>query len=167
MDWGLFLVSIAVALLFLAGLVGTLVPVVPGVPLIFAGTLLFALVDHFQRITGWTIVLFAGLTAAALAVDFAAGIVGARRFQASRWGIAGALLGTVVGLFFGPFGLLLGPLAGAVLFELVAGRSTREALRAGWGTFIGYLGGVALKLGVGIGMIGVFVYRVLTYGYVQ
>ena len=72
----------------------------PGVALIFAGTLLFALVDHFQRITGWTMVLFGGLTAAALAADFVASAVGARRYQAGRWGVAGAVLGIVLAFVF-------------------------------------------------------------------
>ena len=163
MNWGLFFVSLLVALLFLVGLIGTVVPAVPGVVLIFAGTLLFALVDHFQRVTGWTIVLFGGLTVAAVAADFVASAVGARRYQAGRWGVAGALLGMIVGLFFGLPGMILGPPAGATILELIGGRGTREALRAGWGTLVGYVGSVVFKLGVGFAIIGVFTYSVLAY----
>jgi uncharacterized protein YqgC (DUF456 family) len=163
MDWGLFLVSIVVAGLFLIGLIGIFLPALPGVALIFAGTLLFAIVDGFHRITGGTLAVFAALTVLSVALDFAAGIVGAKRYLAGRWGVAGAVIGMLVGLFFGLPGMVLGPLVGAVAFELLAGREPRAALRAGWGTFVGFLGGGVLKLAIGVGIIGTFIYKVLAY----
>jgi uncharacterized protein YqgC (DUF456 family) len=162
-EWGLFFVSILVAGLFLLGLIGIFLPALPGVVLIFAGTLLFAIVEGFHRISGGTIGVFAALTVLSVALDYAAGAVGAKRYQASRWGVAGAAIGMIVGLFFGLPGIVLGPLVGAVALELLGGRDARDALRAGWGTLVGFLGGVVLKLAIGIAIIGVFLYKVLTY----
>lgn len=162
MTWPMILTWIAVILLFIVGLAGIVLPVLPGIMLIFAGTLLFALVDGFQSISGGLILFFAILSLLVTGLEYAAGLIGAKRYEASRWGLIGAVLGLIVGLFFGPLGLILGPLAGAIALELIAGRTGKEALRAGWGTFVGFLGGVIIKLAAAFTIIGLFFYKVIT-----
>jgi uncharacterized protein YqgC (DUF456 family) len=147
---------ILAALLIVVGIVGTVLPVLPGVALVFAGMLLAAWADGFQHVGTVTLVVLGILSALALAVDFIAGMLGAKRVGASRQAVIGAALGTLVGIFFGLPGLLLGPFVGALVGELVAGGSLRKATDVGVGAWVGFLVGVVLKLGVCFAMLGVF-----------
>ncbi len=148
---------VAAALLVVAGVVGSVVPALPGAPLVFAGLVLAAWVDDFQHVGGGTIAVLAAFTVLSLVVDFIATSLGAKRVGASATAIGGALIGTVVGLFFGIAGLLLGPFVGAVLGELLARRDLAQASRVGVGTWIGLVLGTAAKLGLACAMVGVFV----------
>lgn len=147
---------VAAALLVVTGVVGTVVPALPGAPLVFAGLLLAAWVDDFQHVGGTTVTILAVLAVLSLVVDFIATSLGARRVGASATAVAGALIGTVVGLFFGIAGLLLGPFVGAVLGELLARRDLAQASRVGVGTWIGLVLGTAAKLALACAMVGVF-----------
>lgn len=140
------LLWILAVLLVLVGFVGILAPALPGPALVYAGLVCAAWAHDFERI-GLTFLLVCGLvTGLILLVDFVAGAVGTRHYGGSAWGIGGAVVGAVVGLFvLPPFGIVLGPLAGAILGELIAGKSTEEAARAGWGSFLGFLGGTLVK----------------------
>ena len=142
------------AALIVAGFVGLLLPAVPGAPLVFGGILLIAWADGFARIGPLTLVAVALLGVLSWAVDYAAGVVGARRAGASRWGLIGAFLGLVVGVFFGLPGLLVGPAVGAMLFEYAKNPDFRSAARAGTGVFIGFLLGTALKCALAVAMVG-------------
>ncbi|MCU0585943.1 MAG: DUF456 domain-containing protein, partial [Desulfobacterales bacterium] len=102
------------ALLILAGLAGTLLPALPGAPLVFAGLLTAAWADGFQRVGGAVLIVLAGLTALSFLVDLIAASLGAKRAGASRSALIGAAIGTVVGLFFGIAGIVIGPFIGAV-----------------------------------------------------
>jgi len=144
-------------MLVLLGLAGTLLPAIPGAPMIFAGLALAAWAEDFAYVGWGTLVVIGILTAVTYAVDFVAGSLGARRFGASRRAVVGAALGAIVGLFFGLPGILLGPLVGAVLGELSARRSLGEAGRAGLGTALGLALGAAAKLALALSMVGVFV----------
>ena len=116
---------IIAAILVLVGLAGIIVPALPGIPLIFAGMLLAAWTDGFDKVGAWTLAALGVLTLLSVAVDFWATAVGARRVGASRLAIIGAVLGTFAGLFFGPLGLFVGPFAGAMAGELPPGRGWR------------------------------------------
>jgi uncharacterized protein YqgC (DUF456 family) len=106
---------------------------------------------------GWgTLAALAALTAAAYALDFAATALGARRFGTSWWGVLGAVVGTLGGLFFGPVGLVLGPFVGAFVAELIARRDVRQAGRAGLGAWLGLLLGTAGRLALVLAMVGLF-----------
>jgi hypothetical protein len=106
---------------------------------------------------GWgTLTGLAALTVAAYALDFAATAIGARRFGTSWWGVLGALVGTLGGLFFGPVGLVLGPFLGAFVAELIARRDLRGAGRAGLGAWLGLLLGTAGRLALVLAMVGLF-----------
>lgn len=149
------------ALLIVAGIAGTILPALPGVPLVFLGMLLAAWADGFRHVGTFTLIVLGVLTVFALGVDFVAGVVGAKRVGASRQALVGAALGTIVGLFFGLPGLLLGPFAGALLGELVAGGGLRKATGVGVGAWLGFVVGAAAKLGVCFAMLGIFAFAFL------
>jgi uncharacterized protein YqgC (DUF456 family) len=143
--------------LVLVGIVGTLVPGLPGAILVFAGLVLAAWIDGFARVGSGTLIGLAVLTLVAYALDFVATAVGARRFGTSWWGILGALAGVLGGLVFGLVGLLVGPFLGAFAAELIARRDARQAVRAGLGAWLGLLLGTAGRLGLVLAMVATFV----------
>jgi uncharacterized protein YqgC (DUF456 family) len=149
------------AVLVLAGLAGAILPVLPGVPLIFGGLWLAAWVDGYQHAGLWTLLAIAVLGALAMLLDFVAGMLGAKRVGASGAAVWGALLGTVVGIFFGLPGLLLGPFVGALAGELSSGGSVLRSAQVGVGTWIGLLLGTLAKLVLSFAMIGVFAFALL------
>ncbi|MGH0028947.1 MAG: DUF456 domain-containing protein [Myxococcota bacterium] len=136
--------------LVVVGLAGSVLPVLPGVPVMVGGLVLVSWIEGFAYVGPWALVGLAGLGALTYAVDFAAGALGAKRFGASRRAVIGAAVGALVGLFFGLPGILLGPFVGAVLGELSARRTLQEAGRAGIGTTIGLALGAAAKLALTI-----------------
>jgi uncharacterized protein YqgC (DUF456 family) len=143
-------------LLIVAGLAGTILPALPGVPLVFAGMLLAAWAGHFTRIGVWTIVLLAILTALSVLVDVFATALGAKRVGAGKLAMAGAALGTLAGIFFGLPGLIVGPFAGAVIAELIGGRELAHASKIGFGTWMGLALGTAFKVALAFAMLGIF-----------
>lgn len=137
------------------GVAGVLLPVVPGAPLVFAGIVLVAWADHFTRIGAGTLAALGVLALLAFAADYAAGVLGAKRMGATRWGILGAIAGTVVGIFFGLPGLVLGPAVGAVALEYWKNPDLKKASKAGFGTVLGFAIGVAAKCAIVFMMIGI------------
>jgi uncharacterized protein len=143
-------------ILVAAGIAGTVVPLLPGAPLVFLGLLLAAWIDDFHRV-GWvTLTLLALLTLLAYAVELWATRHGARRMGASGWALLGAFLGGIAGLFFALPGLVLGPFVGAVAGEYLARRDLRQAGRAGLGTWLGLLLSTAGRLVVVLLMLALF-----------
>ena len=142
--------------LVLVGLAGTVLPGVPGAILVLAGLVLAAWIDGFARVGPGILAGLAVLTLAAYALEFVATAAGARRFGTSWWGVLGALAGTVVGVFFGLPGLLIGPFLGAFGAELMARRDVRQAGRAGLGAWLGLLLGTVGRICLVLGMIGIF-----------
>lgn len=147
---------ILVILIMLAGLIGTLVPLLPDTPLIVAA----AVLDHFifgARGASWaTILVLTFLMLVSLVLDFVSGSMGAKYFGATRWGAIGGILGAVIGIFYGPVGLFVGPLAGVLLGELLGGQGLLPAGRSTWGTFLGTVAGMVGKFAIGVLMIGWF-----------
>jgi uncharacterized protein len=143
-------------LLIAVGTLGAFLPILPGAPLALAGYILAAWIDRFERV-GWKALLLLGtITVISLMVDFAASALGAKRVGASKYAIIGAVLGSLVGMFFLLPGLLLGPFVGAVLGEYYACRDMDQATRAGIGTWLGMLVGAAIKSALAFSMLGVF-----------
>jgi len=135
-------------------------PALPGLPLIFGGILLFDYAHGFSYVGPALLGALLGVTILGLLVDHLSAAWGAHRAGGSRAGLVGATLGTLVGLFFiGPIGLLFGPLAGAILGELMYGAPLDQAVRVGMGSLVGFLGGALVKAVLAIGMIFVFVSR--------
>ncbi len=147
---------ILAGVLIVVGLIGSVLPVLPGVPLVFAGMLLAAWADGFAHVGVFTLTLLGALCVLALLVDFVAGLLGARRVGASKYALWGAMLGTVVGIFFGLPGLVLGPFLGALAGELRAGSRMDHAARVGIGTWLGLLFGTLAKIALCFTMLGVF-----------
>ena len=144
------------ALLVVAGLVGVIVPALPGTSLIFIGLLLAAWSDGFVRVGVPTMVVLGLLTVAPDFVDVAMMALGMKRLGTTRRAMAGAALGTLAGLFFGLPGLVIGPFAGAMLGELTADANWRVAGRAGVAAWIGFLLGTMAKVGLAFAMVGIF-----------
>ncbi len=138
----------------LVGLIGTVLPLIPGAVLILLG----AVVNHFAiGSVGWgTLVILTLLAILAQALDIVSGAAGAKWFGATRWGAVGGILGAIVGLFFGLPGLLIGPLLGAMAGEMLGGKGFLPAGKSGWGTFLGTTAGIVGKLAIAFIMIGWF-----------
>ncbi|NLG76736.1 MAG: DUF456 domain-containing protein [Xanthomonadaceae bacterium] len=145
-------------LLMIVGALGILLPALPGVPLIFAGMVLAASIDDFQRIGWLTLTVLGFLTVTAFVVDFAASALGAKRVGASGRAVWGAVIGTLVGLFFGFVGLVLGPFIGAVIGEISVHGRLHQAGRVGVATWMGLIFGALFKLAIAFSMLGVFVF---------
>lgn len=144
------------AILSVTGLAGLLLPVVPGAPVLFLGLLCGAWAEDFQYIGVWTLLILAGMAALTYVVEFAASVLGVKKYGGSRRAMVGAVLGGIIGLLFGIPGILLGPFLGAVAGELSLQRSLDQASRAGFGTVVGLAIGIAGKLAIGIAMLGLF-----------
>jgi uncharacterized protein YqgC (DUF456 family) len=146
-------------LIFLIGLVTSLLPVVPGSVIVWLGVITHRLWIGPDDSVAWKIVILSGiLTLIGLLGDFVLGIWGARKFGASWKGAVGALLGAFIGFFLPPplFWLIVGPILGAVIGELAAGRTFRDGGRAGLGTVIGGIVAFALKFGISVCVIALF-----------
>lgn len=152
------LLWLAVVALILIGLAGAILPAIPGVPLVFAGVWLGAGIDDYAKVGGWTIVFLGVLAAVAMAMDFIATALGAKKVGASKEAVAGATLGTFLGMFAGIPGLILGPFIGAVAGEVIARGNLQHATRVGVGTWLGLLFGTIAKLVISLVIVGVFVF---------
>jgi uncharacterized protein YqgC (DUF456 family) len=144
-------------LLVLVGLAGIILPALPGTILIFAGLVLAAWADGFTRVGPGTLVLIGVIAAASYGVDFVAAAAGVKRLGASPRAMVGAGLGTLLGLFFGLPGLVVGPFLGAVVGELSANRDLARAGRAGLAAWIGFAIGAVVKVALAFSMIAIFV----------
>lgn len=154
--------QIVAAILVIGGLVGVVLPALPGLPLVFAGLLISAWADGFHHVGPVLLTVLGLLTLVSLGVDFWATAHGAKRVGASRTATIGATVGMLVGAFvFPPFGFFLGPFVGALAGELLHRRSLAQAdlgaaTRIGIGTWLGIALGIALKLAIAGLMLGLF-----------
>lgn len=149
------------AALVVVGVVGTVLPALPGTVLVFAGLLLGAWIDGFARVGGVTVAVLGVLTVLAWIVDYVAGVMGARRVNASRQALVGAMLGTLLGVFTGLWGLLFMPLVGAAIGEYLAIRDFARAGHVGMWTWIGMMLGTVVKIAITFAMIGIFAVALL------
>jgi hypothetical protein len=133
----------------LLGIAGCVLPILPGPVLSFLGLLLLALLKQFSPPLTPTLIMIMALLALGVTVgDYVIPLWGAKSYGATKWGIWGSVIGMAIGIFFSPFGMLLGALIGAVAVELLVQKEKGKALRAGWGVILGSLLGAVLKLGV-------------------
>lgn len=157
MDPGIQNVLMLLAIgLVVVGILGTVLPALPGAPLVFLGLLVAAWAEGFEKVGWFTLSVLGVLTLLTFVVDFFAASLGAKRVGASWLALAGAAVGTIVGLFFSIPGLILGPFLGAVLGEYAARRNWAQARKVGFGTWLGMLIGVAGKLALIFTMVGIF-----------
>lgn len=153
METLLFAAAIAAVLL---GLAGVVLPLLPGIPLIFGGLWLFAWLDDFSRVSVTTVVVLAAMAVIAWLVDYVAAALGVRRAGASRLAVIGAAIGAVISIAAGLVGVVVGPIIGAVIGEWLARRNHVQAARAGIAAGLGFILAVAAKIGIAFTMLGVF-----------
>ena len=154
--WGTTLV------LMLVGLVGTVVPLLPGTTIIFAAAVLHRVMLGEDKSVGWwTLGVLLLLTVISYVLDFISGSLGAKKFGATRWGAIGGILGAVVGVFFGLIGIFIGPLVGVLVGELIGGQGLLPAGKSTWGTFLGTTAGMVAKLVIAALMISWFLVAAL------
>ncbi len=150
------LLYLLAAVLIVIGTIGSVLPALPGVPIVYVGMILAAWAGDFSHI-GWpTLTILGVLTALAVIVDLLASVFGAKRVGASGWALFGAALGTVIGLFFGLVGLILGPFVGAVAGELIAGSTLKRSASVGVGAWLGFIFGTLARIALCFTMLGVF-----------
>ncbi len=137
--------TILAGLCLLLSVVGNILPGLPGTPLGYVGLLLLQLTDKVQFSTQF-LLIWAAIVVAVQVLDYVVPAWGTKRFGGTKAGVWGSTIGLVVGLFMGPWGIILGPFAGAVIGEMIQGKNTNEALRAGIGSFIGLLAGTIIKM---------------------
>jgi uncharacterized protein YqgC (DUF456 family) len=143
--------------LFAVGLIGAVVPLLPGTTIILAAAIIHRIMLGPEKSVGWrTIAILAFLTLATYAIDFLSGYFGAKYFGATKWGMFGAMIGALVGIFFGFIGLFVGPVIGAIAGEFIAGKQLVDAGRAGWGSLLGNFAGMLGKLAIALVMIVLF-----------
>jgi hypothetical protein len=155
MEGSTWLMILAFAMVAI-GVAGSILPALPGVPLVFAGLLVAAWAGDFQRVGVVTLAVLGALTVTSLVIDFAATALGAKRVGATKYAILGAALGTAAGVFLGIPGLILGPFVGAVAGELLSHGQLTQAARAGVATWVGLLFGTLAKLALVFAMLGIF-----------
>jgi uncharacterized protein YqgC (DUF456 family) len=141
--------AITGTILVLVGFIGSILPVIPGPPISWAGMLLL----KWTRFPGdnpegydtalWMLLFFVVIVTI---LDYVVPVLGTKKYGGSKQGIRGATIGVVAGLFFGPLGIIIGPFLGAYIGEITTGKKEREALRAAWGSLVGFMMGVGLKL---------------------
>ncbi len=142
------------AVALVAGMAGVVLPALPGSPLLVAGVVLIAWAGEFTRV-GWvTVGISVILGLLIMAVDWIAGLLGAKVFGASKWAMLGGSVGLVVGLFFGLPGIVLGPALGAIALEYWKNPDVGRAARAGIGVMIGFLVGSAVKVALAFVIVG-------------
>jgi uncharacterized protein YqgC (DUF456 family) len=154
--WWLFAI-----VLFAIGLIGTVLPILPGTTIILAGAVIHRMMLGAEKSIGWpTLGILILLTLATYLLDFLGSYFGAKYFGATKWGTIGAIIGALIGLFFGIIGLFVGPVIGAITGEFIAGKRAVDAGKAGWGSLLGNLGGMIGKLVIALAMITLFLMTV-------
>lgn len=140
----LFLIIIA-GLLLLTGFVGSILPVLPGIPLSYLGIILLHLSSIVQFSSGFLIILGVAVVVVQL-LDFIIPVWGTKKTGGSKAGVRGSVIGLMVGFFMCPWGIITGPFIGALIGELLVGKTSQKAIKAAFGAFLGLLTGTILKL---------------------
>ncbi len=139
-----FLIILA-GLCLLVGLLGSVLPILPGAPLSYVGILLLHFTERAEFSTKF-LVFWLVIVILIQVLDYIIPAWGTKKFGGSKKGVWGSMIGVVVGLFFGIWGVVIGPFVGAVLGELIDGKQTAAAIRAGFGSFLGFLIGTLSKI---------------------
>ncbi len=140
----------------LIGIIGCLVPVLPGPPLSYLGLILLH-ISRFAQFSKSILIALAVVTVIVTIVDYVVPIWGTRKFGGSKYGTRGATVGLIIGLFLGPAGIIIGPFIGAIVGELIFKDDMKYAIKAGFGSLLGFLTGVGLKLAASLVMTFYFV----------
>jgi len=142
------------ALLILAGLLGSFLPVLPGPPISYVGLLLLQLTST-PPFSVQFLIIWALIVIAIMLLDNVVPAWGARKYGGSPYGVWGSILGLIAGFFFPPLGIIIGPIVGAFIGEMAGGKTSDQALKAAWGSFVGFLAGTLMKV-IASGMMGYY-----------
>lgn len=151
-----YLLLISGLALMILGIIGCLVPLLPGPPLSYLG-LIFLHLSRFGQFSGNTLAILGGIVIIVTILDYIVPVWGTRKFGGSKYGARGATVGLVIGFFLGPIGIIFGTLIGAFVGELIFRDDINYALKAGFGSLLGFLAGVGLKLAASLIMTFYFV----------
>lgn len=133
--------------LFIAGLIGTVLPVLPGVILIYLGMLVYGIITGFATLDIYFFIVQLLAMAVIALVDFVASGISTKKYGGSKQAAIGATAGTIIGIIFlGPLGIVIGPFAGAVIAEMLMGKEVKQAMHVGFGSLVGVIGGTVFKL---------------------
>src|SRR5450759_21705 len=143
-------------LLMILGIIGCLVPVLPGPPFSFLGLILLHL-TRFGHFTNPTLITLGIIAVVVTVLDYIVPVWGTKRFGGSKYGTRGATVGLIIGIFLGPMGIILGPLIGAFVGEMIFRDDMNYAFKAGFGSLLGFLTGIGLKLAASFVMTFYFV----------
>jgi uncharacterized protein YqgC (DUF456 family) len=156
------LMILLTAFLMATGLAGTVLPMLPGSPLILLGAFIYAWYTGFELVTWTTLLWLLILTLVNQTLDFFSSAFGVKKLGGSKWGMTGALVGGILGVFAGGvWGLFLGSFLGAFLLEMIHSRNMGISLKSGVGTVIGLFFGTLGKLVIAMIMIGIFIMKIL------
>ena len=140
-----FLITLGI-LFIISGILGGVLPILPGPPLSYVGLILLHLTESYH-FSNQFLIIWGVITVVVYLLDYLIPIWGTKRFGGSKRGVWGSIIGLLIGLFlFPPFGIIVGPFVGAVVGELSSGKQSREAFRSGFGSFVGFLAGTMIKL---------------------
>ncbi len=154
------LASLLSFILILGGIASIVFPVAPSIPTIWFGIFLYAISHHFATVNQNFMVLVSIIALGTIGLDFALSKSGVKKLRAGPWGIFGAVVGGLVGSFFGAIGTyLVGPLAGALAAEMLLGHDQVYSYQSGNYTIVAFMGGTIMKLLASIGMVGLFILR--------
>ncbi|MCK4258512.1 MAG: DUF456 family protein [Halanaerobiales bacterium] len=157
----LILLKIITLILAVVGVLGTIIPLIPGATLILLGAVVYGIGTDFNGFSLTELLIFGGITLLAEGIDKIFSLIGAKKFGASKIGLMGGMVGLLIGIFtMGPIGIFLGPLGGAVLAELIVGRPFDQAIRVGLGSLIGVLGGTITTFFISLFLAGWVVIRI-------
>ncbi|HKK41177.1 MAG TPA: DUF456 domain-containing protein [Bacteroidales bacterium] len=140
-----YLLLILGILFIIMGIIGCLVPVLPGPPFSFLG-LIFLHLSRFGQFSASTLITLGSIAAIVTILDYIVPVWGTRRFGGSKYGTRGATVGLIIGFFLGPMGIIIGPLIGAFVGEMLFKDDIHYAARAGFGSLLGFMTGIGLKL---------------------
>jgi uncharacterized protein YqgC (DUF456 family) len=151
------IIGLIVALvLMLAGSLASIIPGIPGTPIVLITAILHRLYFGPASVNNWVLGGLVFLTVVSVILDYTASMAGAKKLGARRWGVIGAMAGGLVGIFFGLPGVILGPFLGAVLFELIGGYKLKPAAKAGAGALLGLFAGAVGKIAICVLMMILF-----------
>lgn len=164
MSLGFVIMIIGVMILMAIGVVGIFAPVIPGLPLIWLGIIIYAIFTGFDDVT-WVIIGITGfLTVIGVVIDFVSGIFGAKVYGASWYGVCGAIIGGVIGLLlFNVLGLIIGTMCGVFVVEYLRHQKMQRAIHASVGTLVGFVGNIVIQFFLATLMIGIFISSILLF----
>lgn len=151
-----YLLLSAGIIFLILGIIGCLVPVLPGPPFSFLAIILLHL-SKFGNFTVTTLIILGAIAVIVTLLDYVVPVWGTRKFGGTKYGARGATVGLIIGLFLGPAGIILGPLIGAFVGEMIFRDDINYALKAGFGSLLGFLAGIGLKLAASFVMTFYFV----------